>query len=498
MKLIVGPIYTNVEGDFIEIQGLNELLVAPDEDGESRSLFQNNCFYTGLLGRVEDILKAYEIEYEIEWTFENRRRDPRSVGIHTDFLPGIELRPHQIAAATKLIANGGRGVVNMATGAGKSEVACVAAKHLGLKTVFVNDRVNAMEQAASRFRKYGIDCGMLGGGHNDIHHQVTSAVVDTLYTGVRDYNSRVLDLMRDTQLLIFDEVHHLSSMSWTFVGENCPAPCRSGLSASVFNRPDERYYEDMMLIGQTGEVVCFVPPRWLIDRNYLAEPLIHWIPVNTLRPRTMEWHKVYSEGVVRNTYLNYLVAGAARHFQYLGYKVLVLVQRIEHGNRILQLINDPTVIFSYGGSQIMKWDGRQIEKLTMSPEDLRQSFELQSSGIIVGSTVYDEAIDLPSMNVLIMAGGGKNFRRTIQRIGRPLHSKDEFVHVLDFWYFNHPYLQKHSKERSDIYSRLEYRQFQGVQELNRRLPISIDLQHILMQYQKLNPRFLGEFDEPRD
>lgn len=146
----------------------------------------------------------------------------------------------------------------------------------------------------------------------------------------------------------------------------------------------------------------------------------------------------------------------------------------------------------------MKWDGRQIEKLTMSPEDLRQSFELQSSGIIVGSTVYDEAIDLPSMNVLIMAGGGKNFRRTIQRIGRPLHSKDEFVHVLDFWYFNHPYLQKHSKERSDIYSRLEYRQFQGVQELNRRLPISIDLQHILMQYQKLNPRFLGEFDEPRD
>lgn len=497
MRLIVGPIYTEVEGDFIEIQTLDGLLTAPDGDGNHQPLFINNRFYTGLLSRVEEIMLSREIEYTLDWTYDPQHRMPRDIDIPLNFLPGIELRPHQISSAQKLIAAGGRGIVNMGTGGGKSETGCVVTKYLNKKTLVLSDRINAMEQFATRFRKYGIDCGRLGGGFREIDNQVVSAVVDSLYTGLCHGDQDIRWLLGQTEYLLFDEVHHLSSMSWNSIGENCLATARSGLSASAFSDPEDRYFNDMLLIGHTGEVVCHIPPRWLIDRKYLAEPLIHWVAINTERIRSQTWHTVYKEGVVQNNYLNYLVAGVARHVRNLGYKVLILVQRLDHGKRLLQLIDDPTVVFSFGGGGRYRWvDGQAVED-SQSPEDLRQSFEMQSSGILVGSTVYDEAIDIPSMNFLIMAGGGKSFRKTVQRLGRPLHSRDEFVHVLDFWFYNHPYLQKHSRERAHIYSLpgYEYRMFSGLDELNRRLTIPIDPQRILFDYHRQATKFTGEIPE---
>lgn len=497
MKLIVSPIYTEVEGDCVELQSFNELLVAPNEDGDSLSLFDNNRFYTGLLSRVEEMMRSRDMDYDIEWTYDPEFRSPRDIDIPLNYLPGIELRPHQIAAPQKLIAAGGRGLVNAGTGAGKTEVACVTTKYMNRKTLFLNSRINAMEQAATRFNKYGIDCGRLGGGFRELDNMVVSAVVDSIYSGLSNGDRDIRNLLRETELLIFDEVHHLSSMSWSTIGENCRAKARAGLSASAFGSPDERYYEDMLLIGQTGEIVCHVPPRWLIDKKYLAEPLIHWVPVNTQRVRSSTWNTVYNEGVVRNNYINYLVAGMARHVRNLGYKVLILVQRLEHGKRILQLIDDPTVVFSHGGGGRYRWvNGEAIED-TMSPEDLRQSFDMQSSGILIGSTVYDEAIDIPSMNFMFMAGGGRSFRKTVQRLGRPLHSRDEFVHVVDFWFYNHPFLQKHSKERARIYSLpgYEYKMFSGLDHLNNCLQIKIDPQSILFEYHRRAPKFVGEMPD---
>jgi hypothetical protein len=110
------------------------------------------------------------------------------------------------------------------------------------------------------------------------------------------------------------------------------------------------------------------------------------------------------------------------------------------------------------------------------------NFALAAGVFVHNSTVYDEAIDIPSMNVLIMAGGGKSFRRTVQRIGRPLHSKQDFVHVIDFWDYQHPYLQRHSRQRSAIYNRMEYLQFKGVEELNRRILVPVDPSHLIMEF----------------
>ena len=291
-----------------------------------------------------------------------------------------------------------------------------------------------------------------------------------------------MEMLERTELLWFDECHHLVSDMWTRVGMSCKAPMRAGLSASAFDDPNERYYEDMLLIGQTGDVVCYVPPKWLIDRKYLAEPLIHYTAINTPRPRSMDWMTVYKEGIVNNNYRNYLIAGYAHLLRNFGHKVLILVQRIDHGKNLLNLLRDPSVVFSFGGDQMFRWDNGALIEESMSAEELSTVFENQTSGILIGSTVYDESIDIPSMTALIMAGGGKKFRRTVQRIGRAAHSSNEFVHVFDFWDCQHPYLQKHSRERLNTYNLLEYKAFKDLSEFINRTGIRVDPGHIVMEY----------------
>lgn len=481
MKLIADRIYTEVEADFIEMQRLRELLVVPvSEDGDEASLIlDDGRFATGLLGRVREILNAYEFDYEVDWRYEPSILDPRTVDFPADILPGIELRPHQLSASVKLVCKGGRGVVEMATGGGKTEIGCAVTKYFDCKTLFICDRVNAMAQCWGRFRKYGIDAGRLGGGYHEIHNKVVVAVVDSLYTGIQNSDPDILNLLNTTEFLLIDECHHLSAMSWLTVANNCPAPRRAGLSASAFSDPKIKFHDDMMLIGQTGDVVCYVTARWLIDHGYLAEPLIHFYPINTERVKSYQWHTVYDKGIVENVYRNTITCGIAEHFQMLGFKTLILVQRLPHGRSLLRMLNDPNVVFSSGGGSVCRMVDGEIKVTNDDPERIRETFEAQTSGILIGSTIYDECIDIPSMNALIMAGGGKSYRRTIQRIGRPLHSKSEFVHVVDFWDYMHPFLQAHSRKRSEIYSWMEYRQFRGIEELNRSISIPIDLQRLV-------------------
>ena len=384
----------------------------------------------------------------------------------------------------KVISRGGRGVINVATGGGKTEIACALAKYYNVPTLFVNDRIKHAEQATKRFKKYGIDCGLLGGGVKDTDHLVVSAVATSLYTGIRNCDEDVQRVLSECQLLIFDECHHLASNMWSRVGDNCPSSMRIGLSATAFDDPNERYFQDMLLIGQTGEVVCYVPPRWLIERGFIAEPLIHYTAINTPRPDTMDWQKVYSQGITKNNYRNNVTAGYATTLRNYGFKVLILVQRIEHGKILLGLIQDPSVVFSFGGEQMFRWD---VEKATtvevkMTSEELSTRFEAQTTGILIGSTVYDESIDLPSMTALIMAGGGKKFRRTGQRIGRAAHSSNEFVHVFEFWDFQHPYLQKHSRQRLNVYNSLEYKAYKGLDQFTGMTGIRMDADHIAMEF----------------
>ncbi len=98
----------------------------------------------------------------------DQRRPPHSVPppVYPE-LDGIKLRNYQMRAAQSFL-KAGRGVTQIATGGGKTEIAIALTKALGLPTLFLTHRVNLLWQTAELFAKrlpeYKDRIGVIGMG----------------------------------------------------------------------------------------------------------------------------------------------------------------------------------------------------------------------------------------------------------------------------------------------------------------------------------------------
>jgi hypothetical protein len=295
--------------------------------------------------------------------------------------------------------------------------------------------------------------------------------------------------------------HHGPSKTWSTVLEHSDADYRLGMSASSFGTPTEVAFDDLRLVGLTGDIICKIPPRWLIDhgtcrscsytgrvhaqrcghcgklaRGYLAEPFVYVHTVKALPVASWNYNTVYQRAIVEPKVRNEAICSFATQFEAMGLKTLVLINRIQHGFKLIEMLDREDVIFSYGGGRVyFKPDSRlrsrkKFHEDVWSPSRVRDYFNQRKSGILIGSSVFDEGVDLPSMQGLILGGGGKSWRRTIQQIGRPMHSKADFIFVADFRDVCHRYVLKHSELRMQTYRRLQYRYFTDPKEFSKHLP----------------------------
>ena len=72
--------------------------------------------------------------------------------------------------------------------------------------------------------------------------------------------------------------------------------------------------------------------------------------------------------------------------------------------------------------------------------------------LLIASKIFDQGVDIPQLDALILAGSGKSSGRALQRIGRVIRTnpgKSNAI-VVDF-YDNAKYLKDHSQRRIDIY-----------------------------------------------
>lgn len=102
---------------------------------------------------------------------------------------------------------------------------------------------------------------------------------------------------------------------------------------------------------------------------------------------------------------------------------------------------------------------KEVEMLSGNDDALKRAavFEAVKRGIcrcLVASTIADEGLDLPILDTLILAGGGKSSTRAFQRVGRVLrlHENKEKAVVFDFIDYT-PMLRRHSRERQKYYER---------------------------------------------
>ena len=465
-----------------------------------------------LTGLVPVLLKwaegaGHEVEL-VDWPFDPLKGwTSFPPAVDPSIIPGITLKSYQVEAVAKALQYG-RGILEMATGSGKSEAAIAITLALGTpKTLYVVPDCAAMYQMHARYVKRGFDethqVGRLGDTLCELGRPVTIAVINSLYSAIKTRNEDVLELMETAELFFADEAHHMgTAMSWQVVALQCPAQRRFGLSGTPYKDDKCRfnpYYlhpHDSWLTGLLGDTLIYVPPDKLQDKGELTPceimsfraggEEVPEIVCYTERQRRARWTTVYKRGIIENGERNERIVQLVANLVALGGVPLISIQRLEHGRRLQRMLYERGIesACSYGGGvtylsrKLTEWlnigsedipiydkkptpknkkakkkpkvVGHEEDFVLAAPKfDVAWHLEKGHLKVIIGSAIYDEAQDIPILTDLVNAAGGKAPQRFRQKVGRVLRLSDgkKIARVWEPWDDCHALLLRHSQLR---------------------------------------------------
>ena len=373
-------------------------------------------FPAGYLEDVKDIIKQYyeykKVDEDIEVVNENHHSNVEKC--YTP--PKTTLRDYQLEAVETFL-NHKRGILALATGLGKTLTAVHLIHRLGVRALIITHTTELLKQWVNVIdRELGFKSGIYNGTKKELK-DITVASIQTLH--------KFKHILKNFDFIIYDECHHISADMMYKTGLDLTQEYVLGLSATPY-RSDNN---DMKIKAIGGEIIYRKNIRWGIDNGYLCPAEVKWIKVDDdiEIDRYDVYAQVYNKKIVYNDKRNAEIVKQA--LSYDG-KILILVSRIEHGEAILNLLEGHDVVFLQGNTK---------DKQT-------------TSKIIIATTIFDEGIDLPDREIIILAGGGKSSVTTVQRIGRVLRlfpGKEKAI-IIDF-IEDCKYLKNHYKERKKIY-----------------------------------------------
>lgn len=449
-----GPVHCIVKGDPASLTILERALLFDPEEG---TMLRRNMFPSGLLPYVRGQLEQLSVPHEVVEQPESPALD--STEVRPDLLDDITLRTDQMMLIRKALYHR-RGLIDSPCGSGKTEMAAAVCKQLGKQALVLVPGKGSMRQTWTRFQRRGLQSvGRFGDGFRELTAQVVVAVVNSVYKGITKQKSDVLALMHRTDILIFQEVHHLGAQMWRTIAENCAAPYRLGLSATVYEAGSEPTRpRDRQLEGCTGPLIGRLPDWLLMNKGLMATPVVHMLDMWEPLTGGSDWNWIQRYCIVENEHRNNRLLDVMCPLVHEGYRALGLVVVIKHGAAIAaeasRRLNPMEVQFYCGNSQLDTFrNGQQIGREKLEVDALVERLDRQSEFCLFGSPAVKEDLDFPAANVLVNFSALRNRRTTVQRTGRVLRAKggNNIAHVVDTWDMMSEVLLNQSNERRWIY-----------------------------------------------
>ena len=391
-------------------------------------LTKGSKFPTGLLPLVTDKLREAELPHIQVNNYNTPKRDASL--IIPNMFDGITLRPYQMDAA-RLLLGYGRGIANMATNSGKTAVFASMIKHLsGGALVLVTGKDLLYQHRESLEYLLREPVGVVGDGHWR-PERVTIGMIQTLCKHLE----RVTSEFDNLDLVAFDECHHIPSKISQQVMYSIPAPLRYGFSGTPLSHD---LLSDLVLIGATGPVLTTVSNAQLVDSGISAKPLVKMYTVESDDSMfDATWIEAVDSLIVHNHARNALVAQAVGDAK--SSSTLVLVNWLEHGSILQELI--PGSIFVNGSSTALE------------RQDTLNKLRDGGGVVVIATPIFDEGVDVPAVDLLVLAGGGKSPKKLLQRLGRGMRRKsgENILHVVDFVDDTNKFLLSHSLEHARVY-----------------------------------------------
>ena len=347
--------------------------------------------------------------------------------------------PHQTEALEAWWKVGGRGVVVLPTGTGKTHVANLCIERAKRPSLVITPTIDLLNQWYDELTIcFSTEVGLIGGGY----HEVKPLTVTT-------YDSAYMNMERLGNLfglLIFDECHHLPGPTYGLAATCSIAPFRLGLTATP-ERSDNAHERFDQLIGPIvyRREITELRGRFLAEYN-----------IETLHAQLSEEDRTRYDAC-REVYRNFIRdSGIDMRDQTAWSKFLFLAFRSPEGRsayqayreqralalaapaklalleRLLSMHNgDRVIIFTHDNATVYEIARRFLvpvithQTKTKERREILLKFNSGEYPIVATSRVLNEGVNVPEANVAIILSGSGSVREHVQRLGRILRKSGD-------------------------------------------------------------------------
>ena len=303
------------------------------------------------------------------------------------------LRPSQQKVHDEIQGNA---IVNAWVSWGKTITGLAIAKKLGQKTLVVTHTTTLRNQWEKDVENcFGIKAGRIGSGSFDTKSPIVIGNIQSLYR-------KMDDIKQEFGTVILDEMHHVSSPTFTRIVDEMPALNKIGLSGTL-ERKDGRHVVFRDYFGND----VHIPPK----ENYMI-PKIHVIKsdIRFLDGAFTPWaerinHLAYNEEYVHS------VSMIAAKYAAEGHKVLVVSDRVAFLKACAGLCGDKAVSIT--------GDMELTER-----EDVMNEIKEDKNILFGTQSIFSEGISLNDLSCLVLGTPINNEPLLTQLIGRVIREKE--------------------------------------------------------------------------
>ena len=333
----------------------------------------------------------------------------------------VDLRSWQVGQVEAAIT-WEQGILKAPAGSGKTVAILAAIQRLACKSLIIvntKDIVWQWQSRAAQFLGEHYPVGQIGDGKFDVSPYMTIATAQTLHRRFEELEPS--GFFDQFSFVCLDECHHATAETYNKILNRFSSRYRVGVSATPDKTGD---FE--LAVNVLGPVIHNVRPDQV---DSLQKPTVLKIPTKFgfgFRGHKNRYQRSnYGEmikSLVNDPERNLLIV--RKVLEYKGHHQLLVTKRIEH----IQILED--LIYDAG------WD-EEILRLTGSDSNADRDHAVEVIGSKPGillSTLADEALDIPRLDVMHLPFPQRNPGLVTQQVGRVerKHPDKKDAWILDY------------------------------------------------------------------
>jgi len=350
-------------------------------------------------------------------------------------------------------------VIKAPTGAGKTLISlalCFLFLNNNKKILYIAPSKDILKKTSEIAEKYfdKDNIGMTWTNYNTPNKILQFSTPQSVYKNT----------IENYDVLFIDEVHTATNDFFQKFLKKYKFEFIYGFSATPFTNELNK----MKLMQFMGNVFEVENLDNLIENNFLAKPIFYIVdinyPIDFLNKVSLFENKniaivdIEKELIANNNIRNEKIVDIAISKFNENKKVLVLTKLLEHNKNLEQIFINKSFnkekLYFLSGINSLKQRKEVIDKFQKNKDGM----------ILVATQIFKQGVDIPALNVLILADGMSAFHLAIQKTGRVLRvaeGKSE-AEIIDFSDKFNSILYKRFYKRLKTYKQIKNKEFRGV------------------------------------